>query len=267
MEPVTTIGLGAIAAYLAKDGIAKLLGPTADYLGEGLRDLTRRRLESIGRIFANASTKLGSQLDEPGHVPPRVLNTVLNEGSYFEDPVALEYFGGVLASSRTERGRDDRGARMAKLVDNLSTYQIRTHYLLYSSIANLFAKSVRRFATDQDRVQMQIFLPIEGYATSMGFSQEEWDNPQILQHIWHGLLSDDLIEGRWQFGNQLSLKPIFAGVPGDGIVCCPSSLGAELFLWAFGHGNAPLEQLLSGALNADVDGLPNGVPGALAAKT
>ena len=35
MEPITTIGLG-VAAYLAKDGIGKLLGPTADYLGEGL---------------------------------------------------------------------------------------------------------------------------------------------------------------------------------------------------------------------------------------
>ena len=88
MEPVTTVGLGAIAAYLAKDGIAKLLGPTADYLGEGLRDLTRRRLESIGRIFSNASAKLGDQLDAPGQVPPRVLRTVMNEGSYCEDPVS-----------------------------------------------------------------------------------------------------------------------------------------------------------------------------------
>ena len=43
MEPVTTLGFGAITAYLAKDGIAKLLGPTAAYLGEGLRDLTHRR--------------------------------------------------------------------------------------------------------------------------------------------------------------------------------------------------------------------------------
>ena len=206
MEPVTTIGLGAVAAYVAKDGIGKLLGPTADYLGDGLRDLTRRRVESIGRIFSNASTKLGSQLDEPGQVPPRVLKTVLNEGSYCEDPVALEYFGGVLASSRTERGRDDRGARVAKVVDNLSTYQLRTHYLIYSSIANLFATSGRRFGMDQDRAQMQVFLPFEGYANAMGFSQEELNNPQILSHVWHGLMSDGLIEGRWQFGDQRSLR-------------------------------------------------------------
>ena len=267
MEPVTTIGLGAVAAYLAKDGIGKLLGPTADYLGEGLRDLTRRRGESIGRIFSNASTKLGSQLDEPGQVPPRVLKTVLNEGSYCEDPVALEYFGGVLASSRTERGRDDRGARVAKVVDNLSTYQLRTHYLIYSSIANLFATSGRRFGTDQDRAQMQVFLPLEGYANAMGFSQEEWNNPQIMNHVWHGLMSDGLIEGRWQFGDQRSLRSIFAGAPSDGIVCHPSALGAELFLWALGHGNVPLEHLLSGTLDATIEGLPDGVPGAIAVKT
>ena len=266
MEPVTTVGLGAIAAYLAKDGVAKLLGPTADYLGDGLRDLTQRRVESIGKIFSNASKKLGSQLEEPGQVPPRVLKIVMNEGSYSEDLVALEYFGGVLASSRTERGRDDRGARVAKVVDSLSTYQIRTHYLLYTTVASLFARSGKVFATDHDRSQMEVFLPTEGYATTMGFSQEEWDIPQIMQHIWHGLYSDDLIEGRWQFGGQESLKAVFAGAPSAGIVCQPSALGAELFLWALGYGDESLDHLLSGVLDAEVEGLPSGVPGAVATK-
>ena len=266
MEPVTTLGFGAIAAYLAKDGVAKLLGPTADYLGEGLKDLTRRRVESIGRIFSNASAKLGDQLDAPGQVPPRVLRTVMNEGSYCEDSVAVEYLGGVLASSRTEHGRDDRGVRVARLVDNLSTYQLRTHYLLYSSIANLFSGSRSSFATDEGRRKMRIFLPTQGYATSMGFSQEEWDNPQIMIHILHGLDSDDLIEGQWQFGDQQSLKATFTGAPSGGIVCGPSSLGAELFLWAFGHGHDPLEYLLSTELDSCIDGLPKGVPGALKVK-
>ena len=267
MEPVTTVGFGAITAYLTKGGIAKLLGPTADYIGERLKELTQRRVENIGKIFSNASKKLGSRLDEPGQVPPRVLKTVINEGSYSEDPVALEYFGGVLASSRTGHGRDDRGARMAKVVDNLSTYQIRTHYLLYSSIINLFSKAGKTFALAKDRVQMEVFLPSEGYATSMGFSQEERGNAQMMHHICHGLDSDDLIEDRWQFGDRESLRGIFAGAPDDGIVCLPSSLGAELFLWAFGHGDALLDYLLSGNLDAEVDGLPNGVPGAVATKT
>ena len=267
MEPVTTIGLGAIAAYLAKDGIAKLLGPTADYLGEGLMDLTQRRVESIGKIFSNASKKLGSQLDIPGEVPPRILRTVVNEASFCEDSVALEYFGGVLASSRTEDGRDDRGARVIKIVDNLSAYQIRTHYLLYSTLVSLFSGSGRQLGTTQDRAPMELFLPFQGYATSMGFSQKELDNPQILHHIWNGLFLDGLIEGRWQFGTKASLKSIFPNAPDDGIICRPSALGAELYLWAFGYGDSPLERIFSSALDTEIEGLPSIVAGAIPTKS
>ncbi len=48
-EPITTVGLGAIAAYLGKDGLEKLLGPTADYLGGGLKDFTEKRMHNIGQ--------------------------------------------------------------------------------------------------------------------------------------------------------------------------------------------------------------------------
>ena len=33
------------------------------------------------------------------------------------------------------------------------------------------------------------------------------------------------------------------------------------------HGNVPLEHLLSGTLDATIEGLPDGVPGAIAVKT
>ena len=119
MAEIITVGVGAIAAYLGKDGVQKILGPTADYLGEELKAFTQRRVENTAKIFLNAKKKLGPRLDSPGQVPPKVLKTVINEGSYSEDPIALEYFGGVLASSRTEIGRDDRGARIIKTLDNL----------------------------------------------------------------------------------------------------------------------------------------------------
>ena len=265
MEPITSAGL-AITAYLTKDGITKLLGPTAEYLGEGLKDLTRRRVESIGKIFSNASRKLGNQLDVPGQVPPRILRTVMNEASYSEDSLVLEYFGGVLASSRTEIGRDDRGTRLMKVVDNLSAYQIRTHYLLYSTIAMLFVNSGRRFGTTQNRRQLGVFLPFEGYFESMMFSQTEWKNPQILHHIWHGLGSDNLIENEWLFGDIEAVREKFPGASEGGIVCYPSAPGAELFLWALGCGDSPLEHMLSGVLDTVVDDLPNVVPGSVPIK-
>ena len=109
-ELVTTLGIGAIAAYLGKDGISKVLGPTADYLGGELKTLAQKRVQNVGKIFSNAEKKLGTKLELPGAVPPKVLKTIINEGSYSEDDIAVEYFGGVLASSRTKVSRDDRGA-------------------------------------------------------------------------------------------------------------------------------------------------------------
>lgn len=113
-DPITAVGAGAIAAYLGKDGLAKLLGPTADYLGGELQAYTQRRMENVGRIFSRAESKLGDKLERPGQVPPKVLKTIINDGSYADDELAVEYFGGVLASSRTEIGRDDRGGENRK---------------------------------------------------------------------------------------------------------------------------------------------------------
>lgn len=214
----------------------------------------------------NASKKLGDQLESPGQVPPKILRTVINEASYCDNALALEYFGGVLASSRTKIGRDDRGSRIAKTVDNLSTYQIRTHYLLYLTISAIFSSSEVSFGGAEGRRKMQVFLPFQGYNISMNFSPEEWINQQLLNHIWHGLSSDSLIEGSWQFGAKEHLKGIFADAPGPGIVCTPSALGAELFLWAFGYGTKPLDYLVSGRLKISMEDLPSSVPGAIATK-
>lgn len=266
MEALTTVGFGAISVYLTKDAINKLLGPTAEYLGEGIRDITRRRIESIGKMFSNASKRLEGELEAPGRVPPRILRTVVNEASYCEDPLALEYFGGVLASSRTEDGRDDRGARLMNIVDTLSTYQIRSHYLLYSTIASLFAHSGKRLGTSKDRSQLEVFLPYQAYVDSMTFSLKESHNPQIMFHIWHGLSTDGLIESNWRFGSQEDLRKIFANAPEPGIVCSPSLAGAELFLWAFGYGALPLEHMFSGKIDTAVEDMTNVVPGALATK-
>ena len=260
------IGPEAVAAYLAADTLRRVLGPTADSLGKDIERFVQQRKNTFARIISNAEKKAGPRLDSPGRVPLKVLKEMINEGSYTEDPIAVEYFGGVLASSRTEIGRDDRGARLAKTIDNLSTYQLRTHYLIYSTVAHLFSISGNDFGLSKNRAKMEIFLPFGDYVASMAFIQSEWDNPQIMSHIWHGLYSEDLIENRWQYGDQESLQKIAKIVPGDGIVCQPSALGAELFLWAFGHGDKPINYILSGDLEAQAGGLPKYIPGAIATK-
>lgn len=267
VEPVTTVGLGAVAAYLGKDGIAKLLGPTAEYLGDGLLDFTKRRSENIGRIFKKAGEKLGDRIESPGEVPPRVLKAVINEGSFCDDDLTAEYFGGVLASSRTEQGRDDRGACIAKVLDGLSTYQIRTHYLIYATIKKTFSNANLPFNME-GRPKMQIFLPFNGFISAMEFNEGEMKQfIQILNHIFFGLSAEDLIEPSfWQYGPQEKIVDIFKNAKDGGIVCQPSAIGAELFLWAFGRAEQPLSYIFDPSFVPVVKNCPLAVPGACAVK-
>ena len=266
MPEPTTVGLAALVAYLSKDGVAKILGPTAEYLGDELKAFTQKRIGNMGKIFSNAEKKLGDKLDRPGQVPPKVLKTIVNEGSYFDDAIAVEYFGGVLASSRTEVGRDDRGSRIAKMIDNLSAYQIRSHYLIYSTISELFSNSENSFNLSANRKKMQLFMPFQGYFEAMEFTQQERNNRQILSHIFFGFHADGLIENTWRFGPPESLKELVSGVTNAGIICTPTALGVELLLWAFGHGDKDLDFLLTDEFSPEIEGIPKSVPNAIATK-
>ena len=222
MPDLTTVGMTALSLPLAM----KILGPTADYIGGGLKEFTRRRVDTINAILANAAEKLGPRLDTPGQVPPKVLKTIVNDASYTDDTVSVEYFGGVLASARTPTGRDDRGARIAKIIDGLSSYQVRMHYLIYSAVAELFRGGDNSFQDDEHRNKMELFVPFDGYVNAMQLTTVE-DNAQLLAHILHGLGNEGLINPNWRYGPKITL----AGKTslGGGIVCVPSGFGAEVF--------------------------------------
>ena len=75
----------------------------------------------------------------------------------------------------------------------------------------------------------------------MDFSDAELGQlSSLLAHIFFGLNGDNLLEGQWQYGDKDSTVKLFAGATDGGIVCQPSALGGELFLWAFGHADKPL---------------------------
>ena len=101
---------------------------------------------------------------------------------------------------------------------------------------------------------MQVFVPLLTYLHAMGFTQQEYTT-QILDHIFHGLSKDGLIEGTWYYGPQQELRKHFSTVSGDGIVCTPSAFGAELMLWAFGHGDKELNFLLLDDFSAAIAGI------------
>lgn len=223
----------------------KLLGPTAAYLGSGLKDYTQKAVQNLNNIFSSAIKKV-TNIDDGCQVAPRILKNILSEGSFCEDRLTAEYFGGVLASSRTPTGRDDRGATWAALLGRLSTYEIRTHYLIYRAIRVVFQQMDYKFNIE-DRSKLQIFIPHSSYLKIMEFSVLELKRiGQILDHTFFGLAKEDIIEN-FLFGSAEGVKkhyPEFVNIEESGIVITPSKFGVLFYLWAHGLGQVDSEDFL-----------------------
>jgi hypothetical protein len=150
--------------------VVKVLGPSAEYLGTNLKQLIEKRQQNTKRILENAEKKLVDKAKEDGQVSPRIVKEVLDEGSFCEDDIAVEYFGGVLASSRTENNRDDRGVVMMRLIGQLSTYQLRTHYMIYFAIKDKLGGSPINFADGNECHKARIFIPFSAYINGINIT-------------------------------------------------------------------------------------------------
>lgn len=228
--------LTVLATYAgSKELLSKLLGPTADYLGGEIQQWAQRRLKTVGFIVRNAESKLGDGVNRPGRVPPKVLKEILGDGSFADNELAIDYFGGVLASSRSDIERDDRGAYLAKLVGQLSGYQLRTHYLFYSELKRLYDGVDSPLGTAEGRAHLSLYVSMEAYASALEFTPEE-DQGAILLHTLEGLGRFGLIDDPRAAGSTETVRWLWKDAPGPGIVIQPSQLGSELFVWAQGSG-------------------------------
>lgn len=174
----------------------KVLGPTADRLGSELEQWADRRIANVQRIFANAAGKLGGEgLERPGGVAPRVLKEILDDGSYWDEELGAEYFGGILAASRNEDSRDDRGATLASLVSRMSFYQLRSHYVMYAHARGQLVGSGLDLGMRVTREgDGKIFLPLATWRQGMGFTADEDQHlEEIAQHCLVGLIREDLL--------------------------------------------------------------------------
>lgn len=233
------IATGGLAYLYSKDALEKLLGPTAEYIGERGRDLVRKADENLSRIVHSAMQRLGSRIDEPGQVSPRVLRHVWEEGRYCEDELAAEYFGGLLASSRTEDG-DDRAVSYLRLLEELSTSQIKLHYLVYSLIRRHFLGQNLSIQVAQEHT-MELFIP-EGDFDCLGIPEDLLDSTMV--HAVSGLHRHDLIGDRFVYADVNTMRVKFPKATSGGLIIRPSKFGVELFLWAHGHPNALLDRIL-----------------------
>jgi hypothetical protein len=247
MDPGTGTGLTVLGTAIgSKSLVERVLGPTADYLGEELRGWTEKRVQNVARIFEKADEKLGDEVEGEGAVPPRVMKDVIDEGSYFDNELGAEYFGGILAASRGRDENDDRGTTFTKLLTRLSTYQISTHYFLYTTMRRLYFPAEINVSDPGGRRKLETFTPLIPFEIQLGINNMvAQKGKSIVDHSLFGLNREGLL-GDFEYGRKNDLNK--AGEIDSskaGIVYMPTAIGISLYLWAHGHSDETLNTFLS----------------------
>jgi len=241
MDASVFVGSG-LAILGSKDLLIKILGPSADYLGGEIKGFVEKCNVNLERIFSNAVKKLHTRINQEGSVSPRVLKHVVDEGRFCEDNLTAEYYGGILASSKSRIGRDDRGVTLLAQIKELSVYQLRFHYMAYMLIHRLFQGASYNLGDTNDCNKMKIFVPMAVYQKAMDFQSGE-NEATILAHCLFGLTKHNLLSA-CQSGDSQFLQKQSKAITESGIIFAPTLPGAELFLWAMGLPGASGRELV-----------------------
>lgn len=130
MEPITTLAGSASALAVAN----KLLGKTADSISADIAALYEAGRD---RLIAAAARKI-QNVDDGKIANLRVARDVFFNGSFTDEAICAEYFGGILASSRSVDGKDDTGVFYTDIIKSLSASQLRFHYVIFHSLNKLW---------------------------------------------------------------------------------------------------------------------------------
>jgi hypothetical protein len=243
------VDVGTGIAILGPSAITlKLLGPTADYVGEGVKSWAQNRVENVQRIFNATEHKVEEEaLSQPGAVPPRVLKGILDEGSFREDEVGVEYFAGLLAGSRSPGGYDDRGATTIAVLDGMSTFQLRAHYVLYRAAQAVAARhpEVDWYAWSTRGRVTHLAVPLEAFISALSVPAESRMSVNgALIHVLNGLERLGLIGAGRAAGTPDVLRMVWRNVdwPTSCLVFEVSDFGVELFCAAHGFNVSPLDE-------------------------
>jgi hypothetical protein len=159
----------------------------------------------------------------------------LEEGSYCDDELMAEYLGGVLASSYTPDGRDDRGAMWASLVASMSSIEVRAHYLMYREWAALLhGRTDLDLGVADGRAGACLVVDLDDFVHALVGHRGDVNASPILAHVVPGLVRRGLLAAGWHAGGRE-----MAGVPDAPwervVVVQPEFAGFELYGWAMGE--------------------------------
>jgi hypothetical protein len=194
--------------------LKKVLGPTLGSIGEDLN-----KVYQVGRdkIVAVAKKKIAN-IEDDAIANLRVSRDVFWNGAFTDEAICAEYFGGILAASRSEDGKDDTGVYYVDLIKSLSAKQLQLHYTIYRVLN-------KELVSIPEKASLNVGLDRELHQVRIHFSAIELEKlglkPDIdLEALYRkGLLHEYRYEG-----HTLEDGSVF---PYTMIV--PTTLGVQLF--------------------------------------
>ncbi len=132
-EEIIVAGGVAGTAYVAQ----KLFGKILDEMGDDLNKIYKTNRE---KLLAKATKKV-KKPDDGAKPNLRVARDVIWNGAVTDDEVCAEYFGGLLAASRSADGKDDSALIYVDCIKALSSKQLHLHFAIYSSMHALLNQS------------------------------------------------------------------------------------------------------------------------------
>ena len=119
--------------------LQQVLGPTAIEVG---KDLKKVYITGRNLLVSAAHRKIRNP-DDGKQANLRVTHGVILNGACTDDEVCAEYFGGILAASRSDDGRDDSAIQFVEVIKSMSSQQLRLHYVIYNALNKLLVSSGR----------------------------------------------------------------------------------------------------------------------------
>lgn len=279
MDPIVTgamVKIGQSGQKIADSAAAetggllrRLLGPSADVIGEDWADRLRRR--NLARLLEKTEGHATAGTD-PGWAQPRVAAAVFDAAQYSNDEIVTDYLSGVLASARAPEGGSDDALPWSSLVSRLSALQLRLHYVLYRNF-----RQIAQSGDDNKRMfdlpSLSVAFPADEVIAAVGLDTDGADFHRLGDAL-QGMKQEDLFSG-YAYGN----REFFTTRHGNRdkkIVFMPSKhfeppfdnvlqidftpFGVHFFLWGMGFGQASDLEYMDPAREFLIDPSDNPLP-------
>lgn len=178
--------------------IKKVLGPTFDSLGKDLQEGYKKTKE---KIFTGAEKKLRPD-QKDGKANLRIAWDIITQATFTESEIGAEYFGGILAASKSLDGKDDTGIYYLQIAKSLSSKQLYLHYILYRSFNKLLLE-------DETTRALNVGMGTELSRKKVYFFTEELIELGVnIDTDFQGLAANNLINQDWSLIEETFKDPI-----------------------------------------------------------